>query len=198
MSTPPQDPLSLWAVVCGYLADLSSDDVVAMVDESGLVTGVSEGQATITAAAEGKEGSAAITVEAALAACTASVSAPGVTPCGIVVGISPFATGGPFGGFQSDPGTGASSTIGVTFSGPVRSVGVTAFDPDFAGNRVEAYNAAGSLVAFQNFAIDNTPGVFTASNVTVTASGIVRVLLIPGAADFVAYGGLTFTTDPGP
>lgn len=47
-----------------------------------------------------------------------SVTGPG-TFCGIDVGITPFVTGGPFGGFQSVAGTGFQDPITITFSQPI-------------------------------------------------------------------------------
>lgn len=125
-----------------------------------------------------------------------SVPSPG-TYCGVSVGISPFVTGGPFGGFQSRPGTGASVPISVTFSPPVASVSVTALDPDFPGNRMDAFDTAGGLVSSAPFAGDGTPGVFTTSTVTLTGGGIARVVLVPAPADFVVYDGLSFTPSGG-
>ena len=109
----------------------------------------------------------------------------------VTASIVPFVEGGPFGGFQSTPGTGVQSTITITFSGPVSSVTITALDPDFAGNRAEARNESGAVVASQRFAFDNTP-------VTLTAPGIITVLLIPAPLEYVAYTGLSFTTESSP
>ncbi len=103
---------------------------------------------------------------------------PEEDPPAVTASIVPFFTGGPFGGFQSKPGTGVQRTITITFSGPVSSVTITALDPDFFGNRAEARNASGALVASQGFAFDNTPGELTTSTVTLTAPGIIRVLLM--------------------
>jgi hypothetical protein len=119
------------------------------------------------------------------------VPSPG-THCGVSVGISPFVTGGVFGGFQSNPGTGVSAPITITFSPPVASVSVTALDPDFPGNRMDAFNASGGLVSSAPFVGDGTPGVFTTSTATVTGAGIARVVLVPAPAEFVAYNGLSF------
>ncbi len=121
-----------------------------------------------------------------------SVPSPG-RYCGVSVDISPFATGGPFGGFQSKPGTGVQLPISITFSPPVASVSVKALDPDFAGNRMDAFDTAGGLIASAPFAGDGTPGVFTTSTVTLTGAGIARVVLIPAPADYVAYDHLSFT-----
>jgi hypothetical protein len=118
--------------------------------------------------------------------------APG-TYCGVTVGISPFVTGGVFGGFQSRAGTGVSAPITITFSPAVTSVSVTALDPDFPGNRMDAFDASGGLVDSELFIGDNRPGAFTTSTVTVSGAAIARVVLVPAPADFVAYNDLRFT-----
>lgn len=125
------------------------------------------------------------------------VPSPG-THCGVSVGISPFVTGGVFGGFQSNPGTGVSAPITITLSPPVASVSVTALDPDFPGNRMDAFDAGGGLVSSAPFVGDGTPGVFTTSTATVTGAAIARVILVPAPAEFVAYNGLSFTPADGP
>jgi hypothetical protein len=114
-----------------------------------------------------------------------TVTGPG-TFCGVNVSIAPFATGVPFGGFQSIAGTGAQTTIAVTFSQAVPWVSVRALDPDFGGNQLRAYNAASALVATIPFDVDSTPGVFTSSTKTVTAQAA-RVELVPDPADYLAY-----------
>ncbi|MDP3774266.1 MAG: hypothetical protein Q8Q85_08370 [Gemmatimonadales bacterium] len=122
------------------------------------------------------------------------VPAPG-THCGVTVTITPYVTGGPFGGFQSDPGTGASSTIRVGFSPTVSRVTITVLDPDFAGNRMVALDANGNTIGSVAFAGDNSPGQFTTSTRTVSAIGIAAVLLVPASGDYVAYDGLSFLKD---
>ena len=90
--------------------------------------------------------------------CTAAVPGPGTYCDGAVtVDISPYATGGPFGGFQSGSGTGASSTITIDFSAPVSSVAITVQDPTFDGNAMVATGPdfAGSVA----FAGSQEPGV---------------------------------------
>jgi hypothetical protein len=114
-----------------------------------------------------------------------TVTGPG-TFCGVTVGISPYATGGPFGGFQSTSGTGAQTTITVTFSSPVPWVSVTALDPDFGGNQLRAFDAMNTLVATVPFDVDGTPGAFTTSAKAVTAS-VARIALVPDPADYLAY-----------
>ena len=117
-----------------------------------------------------------------------TITGPG-TFCGVTVSIAPYATGGPFGGFQSAQGTGAQSTITITFSQPVPWVSVTALDPDFGGNQLRAYDASNALVASVPFDVDGTPGAFTSSAKTVTAA-IARVALVPDPADYLAYDAL--------
>ena len=124
-------------------------------------------------------------------AASCPVPAPGIH-CGVAVGINPFVTGGVFGGFQSAEGTGASSTIVVTFSPAVSSVTVTALDPDFGGNRMVARNASGVVLTSAGFAGDGTPGEPSTSTVTVSAPGIASVRLVPARDDYVAYDNLSF------
>jgi len=79
---------------------------------------------------------------ASATACTATAPGPasGAGSCPtITVGIVPYAPGDPFGDFQSDPGTGVSNPITVTFSQPVTSVTITIVDPTYAGNAMTAY-----------------------------------------------------------
>jgi hypothetical protein len=82
--------------------------------------------------------------------------------------------------------------ITVTFSPPVASVSVTALDPDFPGNRMDAFDTSGALIGSASFTGDGRPGVFTTSTVTLTGAGIARVVLVPAPAEYVAYN-LSFT-----
>lgn len=113
--------------------------------------------------------------------------------CGSVTwDIEPFAPGDPFGDFQSQPGTGQSLPITITFSGPVQEVSVEIQDPTFAGNQMVAYNG-GTVVSTQDFAFSGQPGVNIPD--TKTAVGpIDRVDLIPADGDYVAYSA-TITVD---
>lgn len=125
---------------------------------------------------------------------TCTASAPGPSSCpGVSVSISPYAPGDHFGAdFQSHAGSGVSSTITVTFSQMVSSVTVTAFDPTFAGNQMQAFDENGGLVGSAAIAGSGTPGVNIPQ--TVTLSGNIKsIRLTPGANDYVAYGGLSFT-----
>ena len=121
-------------------------------------------------------------------------SGPG-TYCTFAVSIKPYVSrlGG---GFQSISGTGAQTTIVVRFSKPVESVTVTAVDPDYVGNRMQALDAVGKAIATVSFDGDGKPGVVSMSTKTVTAKGIVRVDLIPAVADFVWYQKLSFSYCP--
>ncbi len=99
--------------------------------------------------------------------------------------IAPFAVGNPFGDFQSQPGTGVSQPISITFSQPILSATVTAVDPTFAGNQVQGF-LAGALVSSQAFAFSGTPGVNVPDTKTVPGP-VDRIDLIPAPADYVAY-----------
>lgn len=111
------------------------------------------------------------------------------TTCGVTIGINPFWQGTAWTstGFQSGSGTGASSTIHLTFSQPVDGFSVNVYDPDYNGNKVVAYDATGKVIGRVNVPGDRTPGVLTIEPVTITAPGIVAVDLIPASGDYVAY-----------
>jgi hypothetical protein len=112
------------------------------------------------------------------------------------VSIVPYAPGDPFGDFQSDPGTGVSAPITITFSQPVTSVTITIEDPTYAGNAMTAYRPDGSIAGSVSFTGSGIPGIDIPDTQTITADGIVRIVLTPAPLDYVAYAGLTFT--PGP
>lgn len=131
-------------------------------------------------------------VSSIVATCT--VSAPGPSTCpDISVAFTPYAPGDPFGEFQSDPGTGASNPITVTFSHPVRNLSVTAADPTFAGNLVIAFDSAGNEITRSDFAFSGVPGAFSVSTRVLSVSQIKSIRLVPAAADYVAYSGLSFS-----
>jgi hypothetical protein len=137
---------------------------------------------------------AAATAGLAASATTCTATAPGPSSCpDITVSIVPYAPGDPFGDFQSDPGTGVSNPITITFSQPVTSVTVTIEDPTYAGNAMTAYRADGSIAGTVGFTGSGVPGINIPDTETITAAGIVRILLTPAPADYVAYEGLTFT-----
>jgi hypothetical protein len=140
---------------------------------------------------------AAATAGLAASATTCTATAPGPSSCpDITVSIVPYAPGDPFGDFQSDPGTGVSNPITVTFSQPVTSVTITIEDPTYAGNAMTAYRADGSIAGTVSFTGSGIPGIDIPDTQTITAAGIVRIVLTPAPLDYVAYAGLTFT--PGP
>jgi hypothetical protein len=101
--------------------------------------------------------------------------------------ISPYCTGGPFGGFQSRDGTGYQVTINVYLNHLANAVTATILDPDYSNNFLVAYDSWGNEVGRVRFDYDNTPGVFTRSTKTVTGSGIARVALVNDPADYVAF-----------
>jgi hypothetical protein len=110
---------------------------------------------------------------------------PFTGPCG-PPDIQPYFTGGTFGGFQSVPGSGYQQTIVITFNCPVNRVTVTIQDPDFPGNRLQAFHQ-GALVDEQAFVGDGMPGVLTQDTQTVGAPTIDEVHLVPDPVDYVAY-----------
>jgi hypothetical protein len=116
-----------------------------------------------------------------------AVTAASGTFCGVQVSLTPYATGGPFGSFQSQPGTGASQTITMTLSLPINWVSVEVIDPDFDGNAVRAYDANDTMVSEFVVAGDGTVNVLTQEMSGTGGAGIVRVELVPAAADYVAY-----------
>ena len=109
------------------------------------------------------------------------------TFCGVGVTINPFATGGPFGGFQSQTGTGASMKITITLAVAINWVSVKVIDPDFAGNYVRAYDINNQLVSEYTVSGDGTAHVLTEESGGTGGVGIVRVELVPAPADYVAY-----------
>lgn len=126
-------------------------------------------------------------------AATCTIGAPG-TVCGITVGIQPYAPAAVWGAFQSNPGTGQSYGITITFSAPVASVTITVQDPTFAGNSMTAYDAAGTVLGTQAFAYSGKPGINIPSTRTISAQGIRRVQLAVPIGDYVAYDAIVFST----
>lgn len=115
--------------------------------------------------------------------------------CSPNASIASHATGGPFGGFQSRPGTGYQTRIVVQLRHTASAVTVTALDPDYSENWAIAYDAAGNELTRARFAYDGVPGSFTASTVTLSASGIARLDLMNDARDYVAFDRV-YTTTP--
>jgi hypothetical protein len=118
------------------------------------------------------------------------VTAASGTFCGVQVEITPYATGGPFGGFQSQSGTGASQTITMTLSLPINWVSVQVIDPDFDGNAVRGYDANNTMVSEFDVSGDGTANVLTQEMGGTGGAGIVRVELVPAPGDYVAYDAL--------
>ena len=104
---------------------------------------------------------------------------------GISVGIAPYASGGPFGGFQSNPGTGQSYDITITFSAPVGSVTITALDPTWAGNQMITSGPSGVIDSY-SFAYTNRPGYNVPDAHTVTGQ-ITSVHLVAATGEYIAY-----------
>jgi hypothetical protein len=124
---------------------------------------------------------------------TCTAAAPGPSSCSAdSVTIVPYQPGNPFGEFQSDVGTGASHPITITFSSPVRNVMITAADPTYAGNMVIAYDSVGNEIVRSNFAYSDTAGDYIESTRLLAVSQIKSIRLVPAAADYVAYSGLSF------
>jgi hypothetical protein len=123
-----------------------------------------------------------------------SFNAPG-TWCGVVVGITPFAQGTAWTqtGFQSQSGSGPSTTITVTFSQPIQSFAVDVYDPDFNGNQVVAKDGSGATLATVPVTGDNSPGSFTLEHVSINVPGIRTITLIPAAADYIAFDQAVFS-----
>ena len=123
------------------------------------------------------------------ASCDAcDVTAPNGSFCGIQVAITPYvANGGPFGGFQSQTGTGQSELITISLTPAINWVSVKVLDPDFAGNFVRAYDTNNTMVSEFTVAGDGTANVLTEEMGGTGGTGIVRVELVPALGDYVAY-----------
>jgi len=113
--------------------------------------------------------------------------------CGIIVNIFPWAAGDHFGAtFQSDPGSGASRPITVTFQPrAVKSVTVTIHDPTWAGNEMVARGVGGVELGRVSFSYSGVFGQNIPDTRTITTPGIRSVALIPSTGgpngDYVAY-----------
>ncbi len=108
-------------------------------------------------------------------------------PCGPPI-ITPYYTGGPFGGFQSTPGTGYQTTINVELPCPSDVVEVTIIDPDYPANLLIGY-AGGVEVGRRTFVGDGMPGpgFLTTDLQRLSAPGMTRLELVPDPIDYVAY-----------
>lgn len=100
--------------------------------------------------------------------------------------ILPFEPGNPLGSFQSAQGTGASAEITISFTAPITSITVTAYDPTYVGNRMSATGPAGTQSVA--FAGSGTPGIQVPSTKTLTGN-FTSVTLTPAVGDYVAYSG---------
>lgn len=113
--------------------------------------------------------------------------------CGVTFNISPWAAGDHFGAtFQSDPGSGASRPITVSFSTrAVKSVTVKIYDPTWAGNEMVARGVGGVELGRESFNFSNVFGQNIPDTRTISAPGIRSVVLIPSTGgpdgDYVAY-----------
>lgn len=133
----------------------------------------------------GSEGAVDAPVDTVPDGCTSCPVTTSGTICGVSVALLPFyAHKG--GGFQSGPLTGTSSAITVSFGAAVQNVTVTVHDPG-AGNQMVAYFGKG-ICNTQNF--DAAPG--GESTRTTACPSITKVVLQPGAGDYVWYDNLSF------
>lgn len=117
-----------------------------------------------------------------------AVTGPG-TFCGIDVGITPFVTGGPFGGFQSVAGTGFQDPITITLSQPITWVSVKILDPDYP-DFIQVYDASGTMTGQVQFVSDGSPNVLTDSTMGLGGSLIKKLELVNDPMDYVAYDNL--------
>jgi len=126
------------------------------------------------------------------------IEAPTSRVCGTTVWVNPYAAAATYEGtFQSNPGTGASSTIGINFTPAVPSVTITVYDPTYDGNTAQAFDSTGALLGSVSFAGTGTPGWDVPDTKTLTFNGIHTLILTPAAADYVAYDA-NFEGTPGP
>ncbi|MBV9774862.1 MAG: hypothetical protein JO040_12990 [Gemmatimonadetes bacterium] len=154
--------------------------------------------AALTAAAACSDTGGIVDPSGAASTTKTSTPPPGGTATSYICGslysssyiISPYCTGGPFGGFQSTSGTGYQSNITIQFSSPVSYVSISALDPDYSGNYMVAYDAYGNWLGQVSFQGDNSPGNFTSDTRSISASGIKSVVLVPDPLDYVAYDNL--------
>lgn len=103
--------------------------------------------------------------------------------------VSPHYIGNPFCGatcFQSDPTTGQSLPVTISFSQPVASVTATIMDPTWDGNTIAAIAFDGSTIEQKTFAFSGVPHQNFPD--TKSVSGVVdRILLQPAENEYVAY-----------
>jgi murein DD-endopeptidase MepM/ murein hydrolase activator NlpD len=127
-----------------------------------------------------------------------AIAAPTSRVCGITVSVNPYAPAATYEGtFQSNPGTGPSAAIGITFSAAVPSVTVTIYDPTYPGNTAQAFDSTGALLGSVDFVGTGIPGVDVPDTKTLTFNGIRSVILTPAQDDYVSYDA-SFAGTPGP
>lgn len=135
---------------------------------------------------------ATMPLAAALAADAATTTCPIVAASGscgdMTYTVVPFAPGNPFGDFQSNPGTGQSHDVVVTFSKPVSTVNATLVGGSFPGNEAIAYDSTGAVVGSVSFGyhppeVDPSPW----EDPRVLTGRIVEVLLVAANLDYVGY-----------
>lgn len=85
-----------------------------------------------------------------------------------------------------------------TFGADINSLTISVYDPDFAGNRVIAFDSNSAVVASVDVPYDDLPTVLTIETVTVSAPRIRKVQLLPASADYVAYADASFVRAPCP
>jgi len=123
------------------------------------------------------------------------ITAQTTTCDGVTASVSPWWQGSNFDPFQAvDNYSGPQAPIDITFEIPLYSVSVTAVDPDYGGNRMEAYADDGTLLNTAYFNGDNVPGQTTTDKQTITdARGIRRIRLVNNPDDYIAFQGLMAT-----
>jgi hypothetical protein len=138
-------------------------------------------------------------LNSAMATCliTSSSTACGSDPVTTAT-ASPYSQGSAWGPntFSSKNFSDASDVITISFSGPVREFHITVLDPDYAGNRIIAYDELGGVVASADVPGDGRPGVLTTYSTILLGEGIRTVRLIPAPLDYVAYSDAYFAAGP--
>jgi hypothetical protein len=122
------------------------------------------------------------------------ITAATTTCDGITATVNPYVPKNQWApNFSSDITSHASSTITIDFSAAINTFAVTVYDPDYPQNEVRALDANGATIASVQVPGDGIGGVLTAEPVNISVSGIRKILLIPGAADYLEYGQATFS-----
>jgi hypothetical protein len=124
---------------------------------------------------------------------TCQITGEITTGCDNTVTTTPYVATSFLGAtFQSDPGTGQSHPIAISFARPVKAVTIRIVDSDCPGNQMIASDAGGTVGAL-SFSYDNQPGNDAINETrTITAPAgrsITRVDLIPDPCEYVAYSG---------